>query len=825
GSISPNECSYGETVLFKGSATGGSGTYTRYLWRSDIDGSISNKAEFTANNLSVGDHIIYFKVQDSKERWSSEVTGSVTIRMDDDAPLAEIISIIPSPAYTGDGVSFMGKGSGGTGVFIEFRWRSDRDGLLSDSDTFTSSSLSPGRHIIYYSVRDSASLWSPETTRELQVMDTDAAPVASIENIHPNPSVQDGEITFIGRGEARTGEVVEYIWSSDIDGELARVASFKIKSLSVGHHIISLRVRDSGTRLSPPFQSLLVVEGKEGAPVARIEHVEPSPAIQGNVVTFRGRGSNGSGQYDEYSWRSALDGFLSDDPEFEKILSKGNHTIYFKLKDSLGLWSSEVSRELTVRSSKDRLSAYLKVIPDKPIVGEPVTFKSINHREEAYEFLFVFGNGETTEWITEEETIYEYSQAGTYIARLQLRNAEGGTGDFILLEVNVKEKEMTESIGGNVSDQVSGWYYYLLAGIGVVLLLIIVLLIVVSRRKSKKRSIIEDLEPQQIKIDYTQTKQKLLSDATGRVGPPKPGKYSGDSKEVVPKFPETYDHMAGPKTAQPDLLLPELSGVEPVSVPAFPAEKIMGKFPAEYNSQAYELTEKPFLNIIGKKPEESDLELPVVKRGKKLPKIIREVITGDAKLKNSKRPRIVREIRADNDRGKKAPRIVLAVSPSDGSAEVPTGSRKQATGKKEAVDMGNETESVGGQKVLNGKTKERLDFLIHKFQNASLVRSPPDKLGEPVGIHTEGAVTPEKCCVTKCVPAGSPLPVNGSEKNEKAPDRVDSEPADIITPSGGDQNLEGDVGREARSWFDDLKSRHGEKSPEKDEGLPELIPE
>ncbi len=793
-SISPAECSYGEKVSFEGSAKGGSGTYIKYMWRSDIDGTISGKAAFMANNLSVGDHIIYFKVQDSKARWSSEVTGSVTIRMDDDAPIAEIISIAPSPLYTGEAVSFMGKGNGGTGIHIEFRWRSDRDGLLSSSDTFTSSSLTAGRHVIFFSVRDSASLWSAEVKKELLVMDTDAAPTASIENIHPNPSVQDGEVALIGRGEAKTGEIVEYIWFSDIDGELARTASFKIKSLSVGHHIISLRVRDSGARLSPPFQSLLVVEGKEGAPVARIELMEPALPKEEDEITFRGRGSGGSGQFEEYSWRSSLDGFLSDDPEFEKTLSAGEHIIYFKLKDSHGLWSSEISYNLTVLSTKNRLDAYLIVIPETPVVGEIVTFRSINHREEAEEFLFVFGDGDTTEWIKNEETTYSYSQAGTYIARLQLRDSEEKPGDFILLEIKVKEKQMGESVDGSVSSQLSGWYYYLLGGIGIVLLFIIVLFIVISRRKSRKRSIIEDMEPREVKIDYSRQKKKSSKDETGRVVPSDPsfqkgfkysksGKIIDESAMIVPKFPDSFGQGSAVKSPQPELLLPELTAVETGSVPAFPSEEIKGKFPEEISLQAYELQEKPFLKFEGKKPDYLDDELPGGKKEKKLPKIIREVKAESGKPKKSKAPRIIRELKSEDIGGAKLPRIVVSSQNIKEPAAVPESKEKIF----EKEDMVNEAGRGDKQMVLNGKTKERLDFLINKFQNAA-----SNKV---------------------------------SEKKDKPHIKEHSLNADIAAASVDDPNVEGDASRSVRSWFDDLKNRHGDSGGEKEDELPELVPE
>lgn len=88
-SISPSQATQGTAVYFSGTGSDSSGhSIMAYSWRSSIDGIIGTSASFVKNDLSAGSHNIYFKVQCSNGKWSSEVpwTGN---------PL--VITPIPTP--------------------------------------------------------------------------------------------------------------------------------------------------------------------------------------------------------------------------------------------------------------------------------------------------------------------------------------------------------------------------------------------------------------------------------------------------------------------------------------------------------------------------------------------------------------------------------------------------------------------------------------------------------------------------------------------------------------------------------------------------------
>jgi hypothetical protein len=78
-SISAATVAEGQTVIFSGHGTDVGGTVVAYNWRSDRDGVLSKTANFNTSSLSIGNHYIFFKVQDNSGDWSREVMGIVNV--------------------------------------------------------------------------------------------------------------------------------------------------------------------------------------------------------------------------------------------------------------------------------------------------------------------------------------------------------------------------------------------------------------------------------------------------------------------------------------------------------------------------------------------------------------------------------------------------------------------------------------------------------------------------------------------------------------------------------------------------------------------------
>ncbi len=173
-------------------------------------------------------------------------------------------------------------------------------------------------------------------------------PEAIIGSLIPDHAVEGNEIHFHGQGKAYDS-ITRYVWRSSLDGSLynGTSSSFSLLNLSNGTHTIFLRVQDDFSIWSEEVSITLAINGR---PVAEITDISPNPVKENQTITFTAQGTD-DGSIARYVWRSDLDGPLHNDPNTVFTLSNlsaGNHTIYLKVLDDLGVWSGEVNTTLTI---------------------------------------------------------------------------------------------------------------------------------------------------------------------------------------------------------------------------------------------------------------------------------------------------------------------------------------------------------------------------------------------------------------------------------------------------------------------------------------------
>ncbi|MGB2841129.1 MAG: hypothetical protein WBC40_01410, partial [Halobacteriota archaeon] len=138
---------------------------------------------------------------------------------------------------------------------------------------------------------------------------------------------------------------------------LSTSASFTkpASDLSVGTHAIYFKVQDDDGAWSTEDTEDLTINPANQPPTAIIDSITPDPAEQGtDTVSFTGHGTDSDGSVVAYNWRSSIDGQLSTSASFTKPasdLSVGTHTIYFKVQDDDGAWSTEDTEDLTINLS------------------------------------------------------------------------------------------------------------------------------------------------------------------------------------------------------------------------------------------------------------------------------------------------------------------------------------------------------------------------------------------------------------------------------------------------------------------------------------------
>jgi len=118
-------------------------------------------------------------------------------------------------------------------------------------------------------------------------------------------------------------------------------------------------------------------------PTAYIDSITPDPATQGvDTVSFTGHGTDPDGSVVAYNWRSSIDGQLSTSSSFTQAasdLSVGTHTIYFKVQDDEGAWSTEDAEDVTILPSEGDILAYYRGLgSDTNVVETMDLLKAIN---------------------------------------------------------------------------------------------------------------------------------------------------------------------------------------------------------------------------------------------------------------------------------------------------------------------------------------------------------------------------------------------------------------------------------------------------------------
>jgi parallel beta-helix repeat protein len=214
-------------------------------------------------------------------------------------PAAAFMSISPNPAVYNESVSFSGEGTDIDGYIVGYQWRSSLDGLLSNEQTFHTSTLSLGIHTIYFKVMDDEDAWSTEKTTTLTINSAvNQAPIASIEEITPNPAQQGEPVIFRGHGSDEDGVITAYKWLSSRDGVIGTTSSFIRSNLSRGIHTIYFQVKDD-IEWSNQVVTTVTIEwnASSGDPENRTPHAYSGGPYNGKVneaITF-----NGSLSYDE----------------------------------------------------------------------------------------------------------------------------------------------------------------------------------------------------------------------------------------------------------------------------------------------------------------------------------------------------------------------------------------------------------------------------------------------------------------------------------------------------------------------------------------------
>ncbi|SVB66571.1 uncharacterized protein METZ01_LOCUS219425, partial [marine metagenome] len=343
--VNPSPALYGEEVYFYSNFSDADGYIVQHNWESDIDGFLSNHGNFSTDDLSAGLHNIKFRAKDDDGVWSAYETFIMNIDVpfivsdwDTGAPdrysLTSNFMLYQDPSYVANGGCYdLAKASLGEWSIVNLA-----DGWMIDGygygNSVYNSSLDVSGDTLYKSVLVECNT-DPDNVWYL--------PVVNSLTITPNPTHLGERVYFSANYSDYDGDVVEFEWSSDIDGFLSDTAEFSTDTLSAGTHTIELRVKDDGGGWSDSAEEILeIMEPPNVAPLVNSVLIDPNPADYIDMIHFSADYSDSDGEVVDFEWSSDIDGIISLENSFTSDqLTSGTHLITLKVWDNDGDWASK----------------------------------------------------------------------------------------------------------------------------------------------------------------------------------------------------------------------------------------------------------------------------------------------------------------------------------------------------------------------------------------------------------------------------------------------------------------------------------------------------
>ncbi|HYA10259.1 MAG TPA: putative Ig domain-containing protein, partial [Thermoplasmata archaeon] len=297
----PNPVDLGQTTTVSAGATGGSGTYTSYVWSGTAPSGCSLPAGTTTSSFpcsptSPGSYVLSVTVRDST---GNAVSNSVTLKVD--PALVVSPSARPDPADVGQATTISAGASGGSGTYLSYAWSGAvPSGCTLPTGTGTRSfSCTPGStgtFPITVTVKDSTG--NSVTNSVTLTVDPALSPGTVAAN--PNP-LDAGQATTISTTGASGGAgPYTYAWTGLPPGcsTPGSVASFVCTPSVGGTYPVRLTVTDANSATAKATVTLTVSTSLSAGTVS----ATPSPLDVGQSTTIATTGGSGGAAPYTYAW-------------------------------------------------------------------------------------------------------------------------------------------------------------------------------------------------------------------------------------------------------------------------------------------------------------------------------------------------------------------------------------------------------------------------------------------------------------------------------------------------------------------------------------------
>ncbi|MEZ4331861.1 MAG: DUF1929 domain-containing protein [Myxococcota bacterium] len=320
-------------------------------WSSDRDGVIGSGSPLEITTLSLGAHVLTASVIDGGGRSADDSIG-VTIAPNEAPSVTLTAPIDGTTADYGTSVDLAATASDPEDgdLTASIVWQSSLDGWLGTGGSLSVASLSVGLHALTASVTDRIGV-AREARVDLTIVQN-AAPTVSITTPLDGTTATEGTaIALVATAnDAEDGDLSASIdWTSSLDGPLGTGGSLSVATLSIGTHVVTALVVDSGGL--PDSESIaLTIEANQPPSIAIVSPSDEATATAGTSVDLIASANDpeDGDLTPSITWSSSLDGPLGSGGALSlSTLSLGTHVLTAAVTDALGLSGNDV-RTLTI---------------------------------------------------------------------------------------------------------------------------------------------------------------------------------------------------------------------------------------------------------------------------------------------------------------------------------------------------------------------------------------------------------------------------------------------------------------------------------------------
>ena len=272
-------------------------------------------------------------------------------------------------------------------------------------------------------------------------------PSAVIDKITPNSAKENEEVWFYGNGTDVDGTILNYQWSSSIDGFLSSEKSFSYSDLSKGTHIISFKVKDDKDIWSEVVTEFLEIR-ENRIPIAKITSpVEGEEFYENEMINFDGAKSSDEDN-DKLTFLWTLnDKHKSIENKFVTELDNANYNIVLKVDDGKGGVARAQVNISVIKILEPPISFDENVIT---IEGTPIVDKEIWIKVKIHNPSIFYGNATIKFYCDMIDN--DHLIANEQISLRALKDStittpwipkKGGTCSIIVIIENIEPNELT----------------------------------------------------------------------------------------------------------------------------------------------------------------------------------------------------------------------------------------------------------------------------------------------------------------------------------------------------------------------------------------------